>query len=99
MSGHGSAVRRFVLNFGYLCESVSPKSLNKKLNFLNLWLSKGQKESTSTAIFRNKLSGFKEMDFKVKLGSIVESDTREYYANNRFSYLEEKLTSLFSDSH
>ena len=36
------------------------------------------------------------MDFKVKLGSIVEDDTREYYATNRFSYLEEKLTSLLS---
>jgi len=49
--------------------------------------------------FRNKLLGFKEMDFKVKLGSIVESDTREYYATNRFSYLEEKLTALLSNSH
>ena len=49
--------------------------------------------------FRNKLSGFKEMDFKVKLGSIVDSDTREYYATNRFSYLEEKLTSMLSNSH
>ena len=49
--------------------------------------------------FRNKLSGFKEMDFKVKLGSIVESDTRDYYATNRFSYLEEKLTALLSNSH
>jgi predicted nucleotidyltransferase component of viral defense system len=49
--------------------------------------------------FRNKLLGFKEMDFKVKLGSIVESDTRDYYATNRFSYLEEKLTALFSKFH
>ena len=49
--------------------------------------------------FRHKLFGFKEMDFKVKLGSIVESDTREYYATNRFSYLKEKLTSLLSNSH
>jgi len=49
--------------------------------------------------FQNKLLGFKEMDFKVKLGSIVESDTRDYYATNRFSYLEEKLTALLSYSH
>ena len=49
--------------------------------------------------FRNKLSGFKEIDFKVKLGSIVESETREYYATNRFSYLEEKLTALLSNPH
>ena len=39
--------------------------------------------------------GFK----KEKGGSIVESDTREYYATNRFSYLEEKLTALLSNSH
>ena len=49
--------------------------------------------------FRNKLLGFKEIDFKVQLGSIVESDTRDYYAANRFSYLEEKLTSMLSNSH
>ena len=49
--------------------------------------------------FRQKLFGFKEIDFKVKLGSIVESDTRDYYATNRFSYLEEKLTALLSNSH
>jgi len=28
---------------------------------------------------------------KVKLGSILENDIREYYFTNRFSYLEEKL--------
>jgi len=49
--------------------------------------------------FRQKLFSFKEIDFKVKLGSIVESDTRDYYATNRFSYLEEKLTALLSNSH
>jgi len=49
--------------------------------------------------FRHKLFGFKEMDFNVKLGSIVESDTRDYYTNNRFSFLQEKLTSLLSNSH
>jgi hypothetical protein len=49
--------------------------------------------------FRHKLLGFKEMDFKVKLGSIVESETRAYYATNKFSYLEEKLTALLSNSH
>ena len=43
--------------------------------------------------------GCEEIDFRVKLGSIVESDTREYYATNRFSYLEQKLTSLLSNSH
>ena len=34
MSGHGSAARRFVLICGYLCKSVSPKSLNNNRNIL-----------------------------------------------------------------
>ena len=41
--------------------------------------------------FQKKLKGFKEIDFKVKLGSILESGIREYYFTNRFKYLEEKL--------
>jgi len=40
---------------------------------------------------QKKLAGFKERDFKVKLGSILEGDIREYYAVNRFRYLQEKL--------
>jgi len=35
-----------------------------------------------------------DADFKVKLGSILDSDIREYYISNRFSYLEEKLASI-----
>ena len=49
--------------------------------------------------FRQKLLGFKERDFKVKLGSIVESKMRAYYTTNKFSYLEEKMTSLLSNFH
>ncbi len=41
--------------------------------------------------FRKKLASFKDIDFKVKLGSILESDMRNYYIANRFSYLESKL--------
>ena len=41
--------------------------------------------------FREKLAGFKDRDFKVKLGSILENDIRNYYNINRFSYLKEKL--------
>jgi flavodoxin len=41
--------------------------------------------------FQKKLKGLKEIDFKVKLGSILESGDRDYYLKNRFSYLEEKL--------
>ena len=43
---------------------------------------------------KKKLSRFKERDFKVKLGSILESDIREYYSTYRFGYLEEKLASM-----
>ncbi len=42
--------------------------------------------------FRKKLALLKDRDFKVKLGSILENDTRDYYINNRFRYLQEKLT-------
>lgn len=38
-----------------------------------------------------RLNGFTEDDFKVKLGSVLESDIRTYYIENRFSYLRRKL--------
>jgi hypothetical protein len=44
--------------------------------------------------FREKLSRLKERDFKVKLGSILETPIRQYYVQHRFSFLEEKLSSL-----
>ena len=40
---------------------------------------------------KERLDRFKAKDFKVKLGSILESDIRKYYIENRFSYLQEKL--------
>lgn len=46
-------------------------------------------------IFQKKIKLFKDNDFKVKLGSIINADSREYYNSNRFSYLEEKLTAVF----
>jgi predicted nucleotidyltransferase component of viral defense system len=39
----------------------------------------------------DRLNGFKESDFKVKLGSVLESDIRAYYSENRFEYLKQKL--------
>jgi predicted nucleotidyltransferase component of viral defense system len=42
-----------------------------------------------------KLDGFKENDFKVKLGSVLESDIRAYYIDNQFSYLGQKLKPIF----
>ena len=41
-----------------------------------------------------RLDGFKENDFKVKLGSILESDIRTYYIENQFNYLRQKLASF-----
>jgi len=44
--------------------------------------------------FKKKLSRFKERDFTIKLGSILESDIRGYYIENRFRFLDEELTSI-----
>jgi hypothetical protein len=46
-----------------------------------------------TKALRALVSNFTTRDFKVKLGSIVDPDTRRYYAANRFSFLAEKLQS------
>jgi hypothetical protein len=40
-----------------------------------------------------KIESFKDRDYKVKLGSILETEFREYYVTSRFSYLKEKLSS------
>ena len=40
---------------------------------------------------QKKIAGFKDVDFKVKLGSILEKGIRDYYVENRFSFLVEKL--------
>jgi len=48
--------------------------------------------------FRKKLAGLKDRDFRVKLGSILEGDIRDYYVTHRFSYLQEKLVSMASHS-
>jgi len=44
--------------------------------------------------FQKKLDHLTERDFKVKLGSILESDLRKYYVRDKFSYLKEKLASI-----
>ena len=43
---------------------------------------------------RDRVSAFTARDFKVKLGSIVDPDTRLYYVENDFSYLAGKLHPL-----
>jgi predicted nucleotidyltransferase component of viral defense system len=44
-------------------------------------------------VIERKLAGFKERDYKVKLGSILESGDRDYYIKNKFSLLREALVS------
>ena len=39
-----------------------------------------------------RLHGFTKRDFSVKLGSVLLSDVRDYYNQQKFTYLEEKLT-------
>jgi len=48
------------------------------------------------AELRKKIARFKDIDFRVKLGSILEKDIRDYYIENRFSFLEEKLAAMIS---
>jgi len=45
---------------------------------------------------QKKISRFKDLDFRVKLGSILEKGIRDYYVENRFSFLEEKLATMIS---
>ena len=54
-------------------------------------------QSETQAIeFKKKLDRLKDRDFKVKLGSVLENDMRGYYIENRFGYLNEKITSMLS---
>lgn len=39
-----------------------------------------------------RLHGFTKRDFSVKLGSVLLSEVRDYYNQQKFTYLEEKLT-------
>ena len=39
--------------------------------------------------FIRRLDQFKDIDFKVKLGSILESDVRDYYISQKFGYLND----------
>jgi Nucleotidyl transferase AbiEii toxin, Type IV TA system len=47
--------------------------------------------------FQKKLARLKNTDFRVKLGSILEKEIRDYYIMHRFSYLEERLASMASN--
>ena len=39
-----------------------------------------------------RIDNFKDTDFKVKLGSILEAEYREYYTKQRFTYLKQTLS-------
>jgi len=44
--------------------------------------------------FQKKLAGLKDLDYKVKLGSIVEEGARRHFVADRFGLLRERLGSL-----
>ena len=52
------------------------------------------KDKKQSIAFQKKVDLLKEREFKVKLGSILEDDIREYYVTNRFRFLQEKLASI-----
>ena len=51
-------------------------------------------EKSEISKLMNRVDGFNAKDFKVKLGSVVESDIRKYYIENRFNFLRQKLRAL-----
>lgn len=55
-------------------------------------------ETTVIKKFDRKLKNLKQIDYKVKLGSIIESDLRKYYIDQGFAFLKEKLHIAFSGS-
>jgi hypothetical protein len=54
------------------------------------------KDKAQYTAFRKRLSRLKDIDFKVKLGSILEDDIRKYYVAQRFRFLQEKLAAIHS---
>lgn len=42
--------------------------------------------------FKKIIAGFKDSDYKVALGSVLDSRTREYYIKDKFDYLIRKIT-------
>jgi len=43
------------------------------------------------SLVKNRIKSFRENDYKVKLGSILDENMRSYYIKNHFRYLEGKL--------
>ncbi len=44
----------------------------------------------------NIIDGFVDIDYKVKLGSIIEKNMRDYYANNKFNFLINQIVNKIS---
>ena len=53
---------------------------------------RGVKVPFKEEALQGKIRNLKERDFKVKLGSILEDEIREYYVTNRFRFLQDKLS-------
>jgi len=51
--------------------------------------------TTTAKQFLNKLKRFNQADYKVKLGSILEEDVRQFYISQKFTYLREKLEATY----
>jgi hypothetical protein len=47
---------------------------------------------------KEKIDHLADRDFKVKLGSILESEFREFFIKDRFSFLKEKLSIVNTDT-
>lgn len=50
-----------------------------------------QMDAASVRRFKDGLNRFRDRDFKVTLGSILEPDMRAYYISQGFSLLKERL--------
>jgi predicted nucleotidyltransferase component of viral defense system len=48
-------------------------------------------ETKQLSVLKKRVTGFKDKDFKVMLGSVLERDIRQYYIKNGFRYLLEKI--------
>lgn len=49
------------------------------------------KQKNEPAKLKKVIDGFKDKDYKVTLGSVLEAETRNFYIKNKFDYLVKKL--------
>jgi hypothetical protein len=53
-------------------------------------------DKTKLKTMQNIVESFKDIDFKVSLGSILEEKDRKFYIENRFSFLKEEIKKLLN---